>query len=428
MTAITHRTRRDTRRPITRIRPAAALGRPGNSTTQSWTCITSMNYTVRLLSGRRSGWAAGISGLALLAASCVTSSPRGSGSASPMPTRISISPSPSIASEPVLEWHSIDASKTTPLLATAATDTEILWSAGPDAPGNFAPDLYRYSTSSGRTERIVRSNNRRSNLLPVVGSTRGYAYVEGAEDAAGLIHWTLWYLSSADSARPVAIDKMGTRVSPAPTIAIDDKWLAWGSVHDRNGHATSQLNVLDLDSMKVRAIAAAPATNAGYWFPSLDGDRLVYSEIVTNPAPSSQVFLVDLSSDGKAQRLDTNGDAAMASISGEHIVWKRNADNALDWGSLISYSPSSGESVIQLGDEPQVNYPSLGSRFVAAWELESTNFYIYDLETNGATLVEALPADSSEGNVRPYIHGHLMSWVHVLPGDNLELRWASLPE
>jgi hypothetical protein len=381
------------------------------------------------LFGRDFRWAAVTGGLALLLASCSSPEPAPSVTATPgQPTASPVLPSPSDA--PPITWHFIDPSLTSPLLATASTDSEILWSAGPDAPGKFAPDLYRYTVATGDVERVVRSQNRRANLLPIAGSPSGYAYVEEAVGADDVISWKLWFLSSDASNGPIVLDKMDSmkRPTPAPTLAIDDHWLVWGSVHERRGRAMSELAIVDLRSFQRHILASVPASNATFWFPSLDGDSLVYNKLVTRPTVSSQVFFVDLPARRPGTRLDTSGDAAMPGISRDWVIWKRNPDNPFDWGRLARHSLASGNTTpFQLGDEPEANYPSVGSRYVAAWELESTTFYVYDLEDDKAVVIEALQPDAEEANVRPAVHGQLLTWVHVLPGDQLQLRWAQLP-
>lgn len=367
-------------------------------------------------------------GLALFLAACAP--PAGSPSASetagstPSPTAaMSVTPS---ASAPEITWQAIDRAWTTPLLAVASTGSEVIWSAGPEADGDHAPDLYRYSLDTGSVDMLVRSTSRTSNLLPIAGSSVGYAYVEQVDTGSGLVSWVLWYLARAQGAEPQQLDAMdpGGTVSPAPTIAISDRWLVWASVHEREAGPTSEMMALDLASMRTRTLASSPTTMSEFWFPALDGERLVYGVAERG---SGMVFSLDLGGAGDPTRLDTSSRAAMPVVSGDTVVWKESSDNLLNWGSLVRYSLSTGgEQPIRFGAEAQVNYPSIGERFLVAWQWDPTRLYLYDLATNQVITVDESPGSTTESDRRPHVNGRLVAWSHAPEDGDLELRWAIL--
>lgn len=372
-------------------------------------------------------------GLVLLLASC-NGNPDPTGLMTPSldasPTTAE-SPSAS-AIAPAIEWEAIDQAWTTPLLAVATTGSEVLWSAGPDAEGNFAPDLYRYSIEAGSVERLVRSQSRTSNLLPIAGSAAGYAYVEQLAAEDGLVRWVLWYLP-ANSEDPIQVDVMDAGeglVSPAPSIAISERWLVWGSVHLRPSGPTSELTVLELRSDQVRVLDSGPAAETEFWFPAIEDDQLVYGVVENGPGGSTRmVFYRDLSTADEAVRLDTSGRAGMPVISGDTVVWKESPDNVFTWGSLVRFSMTTGEEQpIDFGAEHALNNPSLGDRFLAAWAQDPTRFNLFDLATDQVVVVEEFERDSTESNVRPYMRDDLLAWSHVPQAGDLELRWAVLPE
>jgi hypothetical protein len=332
-----------------------------------------------------------------------------------------------------LQWKAIDSRWTTPLLAVASTGREVIWSAGPQGSGDSAPDLYRFSPASGQTDLLVKSASRTANLLPIAGSPSGYAYVEQRDVAAsGLVTWTLWYLRHSDQ-KPQQIDAMdpvGGQVSPAPSIAMSDGWLVWTSIHVRNAVVTSELRALNLHSGEIRLVASSPTTEGEFWFPDLDSDDLVYGVYqVTDGVPSGRVFETSLVDGVAPRRLDTDGAAAMPVVSGDTVIWKENPDNPFSWGTLVRYSKVTGSTgPIRLGEEPQVNYPTLGDRYLAAWQWDPTRFYLCDVETGRTLLVADYGRTSTEVDQRPQITGRLMAWSHATPLDTLELRWAYLPE
>jgi len=373
-------------------------------------------------------------GLVLLVASC-DSNPSPSGpTTSPditAPSTQSVSPSASFVA-PTIAWEAVDQAWTTPLLAVATTGSEVIWSAGPEADGNFAPDLYRYSIETATVERLIRSPSRASNLLPIAGSATGYAYVEQLTAEDGRVRWILWYLP-AEGGDPIQVDAMDSDEglpSPAPSIAISDRWLVWGTAHQRSSGPTSELRVFDLTSQEARVLDSGTAAVTEFWFPALDRDELVYGVVENGPGGSTRmVFHRDLSTSADAVRLDTSGRAAMPVISGETVVWKESPDNAFTWGSLVRYSLTTHEEqAIDFGAERALNNPSLGNRFLAAWAQDPTRFSIFDLLTNRIVLVEEFEPDSAESNVRPYVRGDLLAWSHVPPAGDLELRWAALPD
>lgn len=331
-----------------------------------------------------------------------------------------------------ISWQAIDQRFTTPLLAVATTDTEVLWSAGPEADGNFAPDLYRLDVDSAAVERLVRSPDRQANLLPIAGSSAGYAYVRSVYDG-NLAIWQLWYVPAGGATEPVLLDEMDPPpegIAPAPTLALSDSWLVWAAVHVRDGVPTSELTALALGSTASTVLESAPAGDAQYWFPSLDGAGLVYNVLRQRPTDSSrEVYLRDLSTQAPPERLDDTGSAAIPQISGDTVIWKESIDNLLNWGRLVRYSLTSRETTpIVFGDETSLNYPTIGSRFVAAWERSSSTFYVYDLLEQRSVVVEALEPASLDVNVRPYVHGRVLAWSHAPAEGDLELRWTLLPD
>lgn len=379
-------------------------------------------------SGSPSGHGAWPVGLILVLAACSPSvSPTASG-----PPSSTATPQASPSGPTDITWHAIDQAWTTPLLAVASTGSEVIWSAGPDTGGAFAPDLYRLSVASGEIDVLVRSESRDSQLLPIAGSGAAYTWVE-LDPGEDFNRWTLWFLRAGDT-EPVLIDAMdaGGAATNPPTIAISDDWQVWTSTHGGGAAATATLTALDLASMEKRTLQTAPSGELEFWFPDLDGDHLVYGTAQAGAPggnPVSMVFWQDLAAWTQPVRLDTSGIAALPLISGDTVVWKEAALNPLDWGSLVRYSLATGTAEpLGFGDEERVNYPSMGDRYVAAWQWDPTRFYLVDLVAHEAVLVAEFPRSGRESDRRPHIEGNLVAWSHVPETGDLELRWAMLPE
>jgi hypothetical protein len=80
--------------------------------------------------------------------------------------------------------------------------------------------------------------------------------------------------------------------------------------------------------------------------------------------------------------------------------------------------------------QPDVNYPSAGSRFVTWWGADSFWLTVYDLARDEPRLVARNTHESQESEFEPHIAGDLIVWRHVAPldpDDRGELRYAFLP-
>lgn len=167
-----------------------------------------------------------------------------------------------------------------------------------------------------------------------------------------------------------------------------------------------------------------------YWTPSLDGDRLVYSIVdYSRDDTPRYVYLMDLADPERPPiRLDTSGSAVTPAIHGTDVVWKE-AEDVFEWGSITHLSLETGRQTrLRFGIQEQLNYPSVGNRFVAAWGRDYSAVYIYDLERQEPLLVEEWEASPPAASVRPLIGGDTLVWVSApQPQSPLHLKWLDLP-
>ncbi len=168
-------------------------------------------------------------------------------------------------------------------------------------------------------------------------------------------------------------------------------------------------------------------------FPSLLGNQLAYGveDIITG---QEHVDLLSLGGGAAIpRRLDSSGQATMPALTTDSVIWKEGL-NIFSAGQLVRYSlQDSTTTGLDLGWSTAL-YPSAGQRFVTAWGWDTTQFYVVDLTTNRAVLLERFPAIGPLNDVRPDIAGDLLVWsrgVSTLdargyPTQPLELHWARL--
>lgn len=347
--------------------------------------------------------------------------------ASPTPTARTVSPAP-------LTVHEVSTAITALLQDYRTDGEEVVFSSGPlDSPQMTAPDLFRYNRVSGEREAIFLNPNRDSNLLPIAVSHGSYAFAELNERLYGPGGWGLWYMSS-DRAPPRLLDQTDRQQempSPLPLMALSGDRLVWQAFHQTPTGPRSQLLLAALPNGDKQVLFSAdPAVEAQYWSPALDSHRLVYSMVdYSKPDTPRYVYLLDLDDPhATPRRLDTSGRAVTPAIRGDNVAWKE-AEDVFDWGTVAVFSLATGRLTHPvLGTQKELNYPSVGTRFVSAWGRDYGSLYVYDLEQRDSVLVERWPSSPPAASVRPVIAEGLLLWVSSLePQDSLHLKWTSLP-
>ena len=114
------------------------------------------------------------------------------------------------------------------------------------------------------------------------------AFSESGSQDELTIDWNFLYIASP-GAKPIRLAS-ATRPIDAPGLVpqptISGSRLVYSLQTIEGSSATSQLISLDLTTMKKTVLAASNFDELEYWFPSLDGDRLVYGtvEYANDPA------------------------------------------------------------------------------------------------------------------------------------------------
>ena len=300
-----------------------------------------------------------------------------------------------------------------------------------------APDLWRYEPGADEPTLVWHNPERNHSIVKIAGDTGMIAFVE--IPLTGERAWNLWLVPEV-GADAILLDRLsGDDAIPdfVPSLAADRPTVAW-TAFDRGPHGpVSQLLVAHAPDWKPRVIAERMAADGELWLPSIDGTRLVYTEVryaADRQSDERTVHLVDLSSPASPpRRLDASGRATMPLIVGDSVVWKE-ADagmNMFDWGRMYRYDLRTG-TVERIGITPQerVNYPSAGTRFIAWWGRDAFRFGVYDLERGQARRIASYTVESQDNVLRPHVAGDLLVWLFVdgaTPELRSELRWAYLP-
>lgn len=327
-----------------------------------------------------------------------------------------------------------------PIGSVVTDGTYIGWSGG-DPDGIRDPDFYRWRIGSDQIEVVYRNPQRNRGIsLPAMDGDH-VAFSESGAPQETVITWNLVYVARPQ-AKPVVLEHarrpmQSPGLIPQPTISGERLVYALQTIRGRR--ATSSLVEIDLRTMERTVLARSDFDEREYWYPSLDGDRLVYGTVEyahdrTNG--ERHVYLLDLSArHPRPTRLDTDGEASQPSIYGDSVVWKSapRSFNANNWGQVVRYSIATGrtERLNYLGERTGyfLVFPRVGPRFVAAEPSDWTKLAVWDLETRTEITVDQLPATGDGGFLRPSLGRDVFAWVAAtdFTGSRSEIHFVRLP-
>jgi hypothetical protein len=322
-----------------------------------------------------------------------------------------------------------------------STGQYLIWSSGSrlGAAAKVAPDLFG-STPGGKVQLLYANPNRDSQLHPIAGDGSEFAFIEENYRAFGYGGWKLWYVARPGT-RAIEIDH-GV-LSVIPFFAISGKWLAWTPGTEEK----SELRIIDLTTMTRRSLLSSPPRKTQYWYPAIDGDRLVYGTVELAPDEESDerhVYLLNLDANPEPLRLDKSNSASQPAILGDDVVWKES-DPSLSFdvgGGLVHYSLSTtqhetlnlrkGRPLVINGYGAGYLWPSIGSGYVAAWTDSFDGDRVLNLTAvDGGELFTVIDLGFTQQaphdvEVRPQLHGHLLAYVFAPAKGDLQLRWVRL--
>jgi hypothetical protein len=399
-----------------------------------------------------------VSALAIGVAACAAVAPTPTSTASvsavpsasdpPSPRSAPASSSPSVAPsrDPAgdlgreIEIHGLERSWTAWMLEFASDGESILYSSGAmdGTDGEFAPDLWRYHPSTDAPELLWRNPRRDRSLVKIGGEFGTWAFVD--MPLSGEIAWDFWLIPEV-GAEPILLDShpgAGTVPDFVPSFHVHQDQVAWTAFDfGPNGEALSRLLYARAPDWTPVVVAERDARLAELWFPSLRDTQLAYCEVIYSADRTTDerhVYVVDAAHlDVPPRRLDSSGRATMPIllINGG-VIWKE-ADpgfSMFNWGTLYHYDEETGE-VTRLPTRPQeyVNYPSAGSRFIAAWGADTGALGVYDLDLDIPRLIDRWPGETNISILRPHNSWELLVWLQAeISGDDLgQVRFAFLP-
>jgi hypothetical protein len=341
-----------------------------------------------------------------------------------------------------IEIGTLDPAWTTTTLEVASDGEAVIFSSGvADGPGaEGAPDLWRYRPGADGPELLWRNPRRDRALIRIGGEFGTWAFVDTG--IHGERAWDLWLLPDLE-AEPILLDTHpGDRAvsSLVPSFTVHQGQIAWTAFDSGPNGPVSQLLYARAPHWEPVLVAERDASTAELWMPSLRDTELAYCEVIYSPDRSSDerhVYVTNVRTPEMApRRLDTSGRATMPLLlPNGGVVWKQ-ADpgfSMFNWGHLFRYDEVLAETR-SLPTRPQefVNYPSAGTRFVAAWGADSTAFGVYDLDLETTRLIDRYPSDGDEHVLRPHISGDLLVWTYAIVdglghGPPPQVRYAFLP-
>ena len=353
--------------------------------------------------------------------------------ASPSPT---LSPPPSpVGSDLELDVHEIPKRFTSQLgFHVRSLGDWIIWVA--------SGALWRYRPGAGEPELVFRTAAD-DPIVDIAGSVAGFVFItqRSLGGSEPLFRWRLWYLAAPGDA-PTLLDQFDNDTLPAPTLAINDGWIAWTPYHGAGDQAVNELRVAAIDDLDHPVtLVSYPALDTNMWNPALYGDELWYGIRQNDWDAGTEhpwIEMRNLADPAAApQKYGEDLHAFMPAVNGEAVVWKSGPEDfsALNSGQPYVYWRSSGTlEPIQdphpaSWDTAQVSYPSIGDRFVAWWDDYATQFYVYDLQVRAVRKIAEYDPHSNTRALTPSVVGNLLTWIFS-QNDNAPpvIRWAYLPE
>ena len=340
-----------------------------------------------------------------------------------------------------LRIGALDSAWTVPLLEFASDGEAVIFSSGvADGTDSVsAPDLWRYRPGMDQPELLWANPNRDRQLVRIAGDLGTWAFVEiGVE---GERAWDL-YLLTGPGETPIHLDTHpGDEDVPSlvPSFTVHGGQIVWTAFDRGPNGPVSQMFHASGPTWEPRLLAERDADAAELWLPSLRGSLLAYGEVIYAADRSTderQVHLVDLAERAfEPQRLDTSGLATMPLVVADGVIWKETDPgfSMFNWGRLRHFDAVSGEtSHLTMAPQEYVNYPSAGSRFVAAWGADAFTFSIGDLELRESHLLGTYEPETNENVLRPHVSSDLLVWLHSAQdglgnGPPGEIRYAFLP-
>lgn len=335
-----------------------------------------------------------------------------------------------------LQTHHVGEEFTGHISAFVSLGSEIVWSGGPRDIDN---NLYRLIPGADEPDLLYENRESDSNLTSIAGSAAGYLFTDERWIDGERRGWRLWFLARPGEI-PLLVDQSTDDRQIAPTIAMNDRWLAWEVVHGTHENPVNELRVAGIaDPLVPTTLLSYPGRDVYMQFPSLWADELWYG-IADNDwealTEKPRVEMIELANPQAAPATFGAEQRAFMPAPGRDVVaWKsggRDEFAALNSGVLTIYWRATGQ-VDELplpGRETaaaRISYPSVGNRFVSWWDDIAQRFYVYDLLERRFRRIAEYDWTGEERVTKPSLSGDLLVYTHYLSDGERYLEWAELP-
>lgn len=304
-----------------------------------------------------------------------------------------------------------------------------LRSAGSEMTWSTGSEIWRYAPGDVQPE-LVHSMDGPFEVIDVARSARGYAFTERNHRNGA---WRLSWLADGAS-EPIVVDHGVAAGALAPTIAIDDRRLAWAGFDEPDAGALSFLRVVDLEApTAVRELLSLPIADGLLWYPVLDGGTLWFAIIHadfegTGKGDEFHLETIALGDAGaRPRRFAGVANDFEPAVSPTNVAWKTVEPGlaALTWGEVHILDRDTGET--RRVPLPNLNHPSLGRRFLAFDEISRHRLLLFDL-ARGEVLEVPGPRDGSDTTFSgASLAGDLWTFI-IGTDDGPRIGWARLPE
>lgn len=319
----------------------------------------------------------------------------------------------------------------------ASLGDQVVWSGG---ESEKAQNLFRFLPGSASPQLLYLNPDPDSVLTSIRGSTAGYVFTDERWVGGDQKGWRLWFLDTPGG-KPKLLDQSTDDSLAAPTIAMNDRWIAWEVVHGTvNDHLNELFAARVDDPLHPLKLLSFSGRVAYMEFPNLWGDELWYgiadNDWVAN-TERPRIEMIELTASAAPPVVFGADQRAFMPAPGRDVVaWKSGGSDdlaALNGGTLTLYWRATGqiEELPIPGPErlsDRISYPSVGDRFVAWWDDVRSRLYVYDLVERQFRRITEYDLESNEIVARPSLAGDLLTYLHFLPSGERYLEWAMLPD
>ena len=308
------------------------------------------------------------------------------------------------------------------------------------ADGN---QIWRYALEG--SPEVVYTGDAGDWVGPVVASDAGYLFVEEKRQK-GLTQspkapWRLYFLA-AGSSTPVLIERYTNDQLGNPNIAINDTYLAWSPSSGTYSDPVVALRFARVDQLdQPRTLFSYHAETRSLGDVALWRDELWYY-VSENDFAHGRAYphieMVDLLHPDAGPTIYGSDERALMPAANDQVVAFQGGGSPEDgmgqpaW-PYIYWRATGTYQQVPLPHYPnretaEIQFPTVGNRFVAWWDYEATQFYVYDLAQHALRrIVENDP--HGPRYLQPSVSGNLLSWVYFAndqtPG---RIQWAYLPD